>query len=56
MRDSNTEFEDSERYVYKTEADRNAFHRKYSNCDWANADHYDLFVNTGYMAIEGAVA
>jgi cytidylate kinase len=56
MKDSNTDFKDSERYVYKMEADRNAFHRKYFNSDWANADHYDLVVNTGYMGIEGAVA
>ncbi len=56
MRDSNTNSVDSELYVYKTEADRNAFHRKYFNSDWANADHYDLVVNTGYMGIEGAVA
>ena len=56
MQDSNTDFEDSERYVYKTEADRNAFHRKYFNVDWANADHYDLIVNTGHMGVEGAVA
>jgi cytidylate kinase len=56
MRDSNTDFEDSERYVYKTEANRNAFHRKYFNDDWANAEHYDLLINTGYMGIEGAVA
>jgi cytidylate kinase len=56
MRDSNTGFEDSERYVYKTEADRNAFHRKYFNVEWANADHYDLVINTGYMGIDGAVA
>lgn len=56
MQDSNTGFEESERYVYKTEADRNAFHRKYFNVDWANADHYDLVVNTGYMGIEGAAA
>jgi cytidylate kinase len=56
MRDSDTGFEDSERYVYKTEADRNAFHRKYFNVDWANEDHYDLVVNTGYMGIDGAAA
>jgi cytidylate kinase len=56
MRDSNTDFEASERYVYKTEADRNAFTRKYFNVDWTNADHYDLVVNTGHMGIEGAVA
>jgi cytidylate kinase len=56
MRDSKTGFEESERYVYKTEANRNAFHRKYFNVNWANADHYDLVVNTGHMGIEGAVA
>lgn len=56
MRDSETSFEESERYVYRTEADRNAFHRKYFNSDWAKPEHYDLVVNTGYMGVEGAVA
>lgn len=56
MRNSNTDFETSERYVYKTEADRNAFHCKHFNADWTNAIHYDLVVNTGYMGIAGAVA
>jgi len=56
MRGSHTDFETSERYVYKTEADRNAFHCKYFNADWKNPIHYDLIVNTSYMGIEGAVA
>lgn len=56
MRDSESGFKESERYVYKTEADRNAFHRKYFNDDCAKAEYYDLVVNTGYMGIEGAVA
>jgi len=56
MRDSNTDFETSERYVYKTEADRNAFHCKYFGADWTNPIYYDLIVNTGYMGIEGATA
>jgi cytidylate kinase len=56
MRDSKTDFDESERYVYKTEANRSAFHRKYFNVNWANADYYDLVVNTGHMGIEGAVA
>jgi cytidylate kinase len=56
MQNRDTDFEESERYIYKTEADRNAFHRKYFNCDWANADYYDLVINTGYMGIEGAAA
>lgn len=56
MRDSNTDFETSERYVYKTEADRNAFHCKYFGADWTNPIYYDLIVNTGCMGIAGATA
>ena len=56
MRSKNVDFETSERYVYKTEADRNAFHCKYFIADWKNPIHYDLIVNTSYMGIEGAVA
>jgi cytidylate kinase len=56
MRDSETGHEESERYVYKTEADRNAFHRKYFNADWSNSEYYDLVINTGIMGVEGAVA
>ena len=56
MRDSNTDFETSERYVYKTEADRNAFHCKHFGADWTNPVYYDLTVNTGYMGIGGAAA
>ena len=56
MRSKNVDFETSERYVYKTEADRNAFHCKYFNADWKNPIHYDLIVNTSYMGVEGAVA
>jgi cytidylate kinase len=56
MRSKNVDFETSERYVYKTEADRNAFHCKYFIADWKNPIYYDLIVNTSYMGIEGAVA
>jgi cytidylate kinase len=56
MTDSNTDRETSERYVYKTEADRNAFHCKHFCADWTNPIYYDLTVNTGCMSIEGAIA
>jgi cytidylate kinase len=56
MRDSSTDFETAERYVYKTEKDRNAFHCKHFGADWTNPIFYDLIVNTGFMGIEGAVA
>ncbi|MBA4423416.1 MAG: hypothetical protein C0390_10040 [Syntrophus sp. (in: bacteria)] len=56
MRDSSTDFETAERHVYKTEADRNAFHCKHFGSDWTNPIYYDLTVNTGFMSIEGAIA
>jgi cytidylate kinase len=56
MRDAKVDFEAAEQYVYETEANRDAFHRKYFHDDWANPDHYDLVVNTGSLGIEGAVA
>ena len=56
MRHSNTDYETSERYVSKTEADRNAFHCRHFGADWTNPVHYDLTVNTGTLGTEGAVA
>jgi cytidylate kinase len=55
MRDSATDFENAERYVYKTEADRNAFLRKHFHANWTDSGHYDLIVNTGSLGIDGAV-
>ncbi len=55
MRDSGSDFENAERYVYKTEADRNAFHHKHFRAEWADPGCYDLIVNTGSQGIEGAV-
>jgi len=56
MRDSNIDLEAAERYVYKTEADRNAFHCKHFRADWTNPIYYDLTVNTGHTGVDGAVA
>ena len=56
MRDSGSDFDNAQRYVYKTEADRNAFLRKHFNADWSDSGYYDLIVNTGSLGIEGAVA
>ena len=56
MRYSNTDYETSERYVSKTEADRSAFHRRYFGADWTNPVFYDLTLNTGTLGAEGAVA
>lgn len=56
MRDSATDFENAERYVYAAEADRNAFHHRHFRADWMDSGYYDLIVNTGSMGIDGAVA
>lgn len=56
MRDSATDLENAERYVYKTEADRNAFHHKHFRADWTNPIYYDLIVNTGSLGLDGSVA
>ncbi len=56
MRHSNTDYETSERYVSKTEADRNAFHCRHFGADWTNPVYYDLTVNTGTLGTDGAVA
>ena len=56
MRHSNTDYETSERYVSKTEADRNAFHCRHFGADWTNPVFYDLTVNTGTLGTDGAVA
>jgi cytidylate kinase len=55
MQHSNTDYETSERYVTKTEADRNAFHCRHFGADWTDPVHYDLTVNTGTLGTEGAV-
>lgn len=55
MRDSATDFKNAERYIDKTEADRNAFLRKHFHADWADPGYYDLIVNTGSLGIGGAV-
>lgn len=56
MRDSGCDFAEAERYVYKTESDRNAFIRKHYHVDWTTPGLYDLIVNTGIMGVAGAVA
>jgi cytidylate kinase len=55
MRNRGKDFESAERYVYETEADRNAFHYKHFRADWMDPGYYDLIVNTGSLGIEGAV-
>jgi cytidylate kinase len=56
MRSTKNDYVTAEQYVHKTEADRDAFHRRYFHDDWTKPENYDMVVNTGNMGIEGAVA
>jgi len=56
MKDANCDIATAERYVSKTEANRNAFHCAHFSANWANPVYYDLIINTETMGIEGAVA
>jgi cytidylate kinase len=56
MRDSETDYESAKRYVFTTEADRNAFHCKHFGANWKDSAYYDLIVNTGSLGSEGAVS
>jgi cytidylate kinase len=55
MRNRGADRESAERYVYETEADRNAFHHKHFRADWMDPGHYDLILNTGVIGIDGSV-
>jgi len=54
MKDSNSDFETAERYIYKTDSERDVFHRRHFHIDWTSPHHYDLIVNTGVIGIGGA--
>jgi cytidylate kinase len=56
MRERAVDFETAERYVFKTEGDREAFLRKHFHADWEDPIYYDLVVNTGNIGLEGSVS
>lgn len=48
-------FDDAEKYMHSTDANRAAFVRRYFNCDANDPANYDLILNTGTLSVEKAV-
>ena len=48
-------FDDAEKYMYSTDANRTAFIRRYFNCDAYDPANYDLILNTATLSVDKAV-
>jgi len=55
IRDFGSSRSDAEKYIIKTDSDRQAYLRKYFNADVSDPSHYDMVINTGKSGIDGAV-
>lgn len=49
-------FEDAQKLMVSTDANRTAFVRRYFNCDAQDPANYDLILNTGTLSVDKAVA
>jgi cytidylate kinase len=54
-RDFGSSKSDAEKYIIKTDSDRQAYLRKHFNADWTDPAHYDMVINTGKLGIDGTV-
>lgn len=48
-------FDDAEKLMISTDANRSAFVRRYFNCDATDPANYDLILNTGTLSVDKAV-
>jgi cytidylate kinase len=55
MQVRNATRQEAEKYVLKTDNDRQAFIRKYFHMDITDASQYDLVINMRINTVEGAV-
>ena len=51
----NLSFEDAEKLMHSTDANRTAFVRRYFNSDATDPANYDLILNTGFLSVDKAV-
>jgi cytidylate kinase len=51
----NLSFEDAEKQMFSTDANRIAFVKRYFNSDACDPSNYDLILNTGTLSVEKAV-
>ncbi|MCG6534925.1 MAG: cytidylate kinase-like family protein, partial [Syntrophales bacterium LBB04] len=47
--------QEAEKYIVQTDANRRAFIRQYFHVDLTDPNQYDLIINLGSLAIDGAV-
>ncbi|OPY11774.1 MAG: cytidylate kinase [Syntrophus sp. PtaU1.Bin005] len=55
MKVQNATRKEAEKYVLKTDNDRQAFIRKYFHMDMTDPGHYDLLINMRIITVDGAV-
>jgi cytidylate kinase len=55
MKDRNISREEAEKYVVRTEVDRQAFVRKYFHADIGDPAYYDMVLDTSRLGVDGAV-
>jgi cytidylate kinase len=55
MGDRKYSWEEAESFIYKTEAERLSYLRRYYHADAADPHHYDMIINTGFVPLDGAV-
>ncbi|THB73146.1 MAG: cytidylate kinase-like family protein [Desulfobacteraceae bacterium] len=48
-------YEDAEKFMYSTDANRSAFVRRYFHSDTTDPANYDLILNTGTLSVDKAV-
>ena len=51
----NLSYEDAEKLMHSTDANRTAFVRRYFNSDATDPANYDLILNTGFLSVDKAV-
>lgn len=47
--------DDAKKYMVSTDANRNAFVKRYFNCDATDPAHYDMVLNTGTFSVDKVV-
>jgi len=55
QRNQDLNYDDAQKYVVSTDANRSAFVKRYFNCDATDPSNYDLILNTGTLSVKKAV-
>jgi len=55
QRNQDLDYDDAQKYMVSTDANRSAFVKRYFNCDATDPSNYDLILNTGTLSVKKAV-